>query len=197
MYRFVVFVFLLTISCSGDSESEKKGTSLKSDVAVVKNGESISLVFEKGELGASEKMDYEGVSYVFKELPALDYLSRKGEKVSNEDRADLMEESVFMLEFELQDSHKEIEKSSLLKLSKDDLGQYMIGQVSNDFKINQENRTFTPNASHYEGIVGGKIRVTFFFRDVDLSKKVEIQYVDRVFGNGLIKMIKTPNGLIS
>ncbi len=198
MHRFFVFAtLLLTVSCSNDPEKEKEEVSSNSDVSVVTDGESISLIYEKGESGVPEKIEFGGVSYMFKELTALDYLNGKGEKVLDADRADLEKESVFMLEFKLQDSHRDIKDSPLLKLSKDDLGQYLIGKVSDDFKIYQDNKTFVPAASHYEGIIGDKIRVTFFFQEVDLSKKIEIEYVDRVFGNGLIKMIKTPNSLIS
>lgn len=194
---YVIFlVAMIFFGCS--DEQEPNSGSFKSD-ELTAISDSLVPLSKKGkvQIGSPGNINTKGIKYTFKEVTALDYLNRKGEKVAENDVEDLEKESVFMLEFKSKENAKSIKDSPLLQLSENELGQYLVGKVNDDFKIKQGGKTFTPSASLFEGIVGNKIRVSFFLTDIDLSKKFEIEYYDRVFGGGIIKMIKVPNGLIS
>ncbi len=185
----LVVLILLIWGCSTDSVNKDytfKPDELKSE------GENPVLLISEGEsqIGEPLTLKKSELSYVFNEVPALDYLRRKGEHISKGDLEDLKRESVFMLEIKEKDRYKKITDSPFLKLSKDELGQYMVGKIVDDFRILQGGKTFKPNGASYQNTIANKIRVSFYMKDVDLSKEFKIEYNDRVFGAGLMRMKK-------
>lgn len=185
----LVVLTLLIWGCSTDPV--KKDYTFKPD-ELKSEGENSVLLISEGEsqIGEPLTLKKSELSYVFNEVPALDYLRRKGEHVSKDDLEDLKGESVFMLEIKEKDRYKKITDSPFLKLSKDELGQYMVGKIVDDFRILQGGKTFKPNGSSYQNTIGNKIRVSFYMKDVDLSKEFKIEYNDRVFGAGLMRIKK-------
>jgi hypothetical protein len=200
LYRFWIFALLaLALSACGNEIVEaEKNYIVKPDGTIVYKSEGIELtLLEKGESGNVKNFD--GVSMVFKEVKALDYLKRTGDKVSEADKKDLLRESVFMLEFVGHKTSGSLFENDEILLSEDDATKYLIGDIANDFVVVQKGKKFNAQGVQYDGKIGAgqKIRVTFFLVGVDLNSPYNIEYTDRLFGKGKIKMTKTKNDLTS
>lgn len=130
-----------------------------------------------------------GINFQFKAIRAVDFISRTGQRVSEKDEKELMDESVFIFELADTNSFKNIFEHPSMVLSQDEVVQYFCGKLSSDLKIEQGNVTYIPNGIQYEGVMGAtnnKIRVLTFFKGIDLQKEYIIKYNDPVFNAGLI-----------
>lgn len=134
-----------------------------------------------------------GIKYQFKVVSALDFLARNHERVAEEDKKDLAEESVII--FELQDTNafKNIFEHERLVMDRDQTIQYLCGGVMNDLTVEQDGKRLSCNGVQYEGVMGAnnnKIRVLTFFKGVDLNQDFHIQYNDPLFEAGLVRVTK-------
>lgn len=139
------------------------------------------------------------VNYKVNALTAVDYLARKGEHIASSDYDNISKESVFMLEFSVDDLHKKILENESIQLSKDDAATYFVGDVQKDFTIIQSGHEYKPNGVMYEGTNGKQntIRLTFFLKDIDVHRNYSVEYYDRLFGKGLVKLSSIKNEIIS
>lgn len=194
IYISILFVFF---GCSEEKAVEKNYI-VKADGSIVYKSEGIELtLLKEGERGNVK--NFEGVSFVFKDVSALDYLSRAGKNPSSEDRKELANESVFMLELVGHKPSGSIFENAGMELSEDDATKYLIGEIEKDFVLIQNEKRFKPLGVQYDGKIGNgqKIRVAFFMEGVNLNLPYTIEYYDRLFGKGLVKLSRKKTDLIS
>ncbi len=192
--------YIVTIFFMSCSEEKTKETNyiVKSDGSIVYKSEGIELtLLEEGERGNVK--NFEGVSFVVKDVSALDYLQRTQRNVSSADREELKRESVFMLELVGHKPSGSIFGNNEIQMSEEDATKYLVGEVESDFVVIQNEKRFKPNGVQYDGRIGTgqKIRVTFFMEGVNLKLPYTIEYYDRLFGKGLVKLTKKKTNLIS
>ena len=194
-----IFVFFGLFSCSGDKEEAlDKNYILKPDGSKVYRSEGVELtLLEKGEQG--NVINFEGVSFVFKDISSLNYLKRIGKYPSREDELQLAKESVHMLELVGHKPSGSIFENSGIKRNQADAIKYLVGDIEKDFVIVQNEKRIKPLGVQYDGVIGTgqKIRVAFFMEGIDLSHPYTIEYYDRLFGKGLIKLSKNKTDLTS
>ena len=196
-YAFYIFTLIVLSSCSEDKTIEKNYI-LKPDGSKVYKSEGIELtLLEKDEQGNVK--NFEGVSFVFKDVSAFDYLSRTGRTPSDEDREDLEKESVFMLELVGHKPSGNIFENAGMDVSEEEATKYLIGEVVQDFVIIQNEKHFKPQGVQYDGVIGTgqKIRVAFFMEGVNLNLPYTIEYYDRLFGKGLVKLTRKKTDVTS
>lgn len=191
MRLLLISITAILVSCSsGDNDPI-----VKEDVLAGMHSDDIALSSEPSPIGEPAAKNLNGVHFVFKEIDALSYLERSGSQVAEADKKDLSDESVFMLEYQLSDG-KSPKESPSIQLSPDQMTQYFMGNIIDDFSVSQGKQSFKANGVQYDGEIGNKLRVVFFFKGVDIMEKFEINYHDRLFGRGSMKLIKT-NEIIS
>lgn len=198
--RHIFFIVCLGFlaSCAQDDPSEDKDYIVKSDGSIVYKTEGLELtLLEEGESGNVRNFD--GVSFVFKDVSAVNYLERIGQFPSSEDQKSLMNESVFMIEHVGHKPSGSIFENAGMVMDEQEATQYLIGDIEIDFVVVQNNTRYTPEGVQYDGKIGGdqKIRSVFFLKGVDLSQPYTIEYYDRLFGKGLIKLTRKKNDVIS
>lgn len=197
-YIFYISVLFSLFACSEEKTTVDKNYIIKADGSKVYKSEGIELtLLEEGEQGNVKNFD--GVSFVFKDVSSLDYLSRTGNLPSAEDRKELADESVFMLELVGHKPSGSIFENAGMAVSEDEATKYLIGEIEKDFVIVQKGKRIKPLGVQYDGIVGTgqKIRVTFFMEGVNLNLPYTIEYYDRLFGKGLVKLTRKKTDLIS
>lgn len=196
-FHISILILLVLVGCSEETTIEKNYI-LKSDGSKVYRTEGIELTLLKKDEQGNVK-NFEGVSFVFKDIGALDYLSRTGNIPSAEDRMDLANESVFMLELVGHKPSGSIFENAGMTHTEDDATQYLIGEIEKDFTIIQNGKSFKSQGVQYDGKIGSdqKIRVAFFMKGVDLKLPYTIEYYDRLFGKGLVKLTRKKTDLIS
>jgi hypothetical protein len=197
--KYLVHISILFIffGCTEEKTTEKNYI-VKDDGSIVYKSEGIELtLLKEGERGNVK--NFEGVSFVFKDVSALDYLSRTGNSPSAEDRKELANESVFMLELVGHKPSGSIFENAGMNISEDDATKYLIGEIEKDFVIIQKDKRFKPLGVQYDGKIGNgqKIRVAFFMEGVNLNLPYTIEYYDRLFGKGLVKLTRKKTDLIS
>lgn len=194
-FIYIASICFTLYSC-GEKDSNNGVNAFKEDRI---NAQSSDFGLEQFEVKASNQKTIGGISFGFSSLLANDYLSRIGKKVSADDEESLKKESVFMLVIATKSATKDILESEELTLDLDEATQYLIGKVTEDFVVLQHNKRIKPEGVQYDGKIGSgdKLRLTFFFKEVNLSETFTIEYYDRLFGKGLIKMKNTNNELIS
>lgn len=135
-----------------------------------------------------------GIKYNFSIVQALDFIKRNGDIPNEEDVNDLKEESVLIFEISDVNQFRSIFENRNLQTNKDNMIQYLIGNIKNDIIIFQAGNKFEPNGVQYEGVVGAhdnKIRVLAFFKGVKTDQEYELQYNDFLYSAGKIKLFKT------
>jgi hypothetical protein len=186
--RFYIGVLLsLLFACSNESTSTP---TLHIGAETIDTPVSdVSSMSEKPSALNSEQI--QGISYSIKALSGLEFIERKGESPDPEDIAFLEEETVLLFEFEENEIGKKIFDSEQLTFDKDEAIKYLSGKIIGDIEIEQGEEKLIPDAALYEGISSSdsKIRVVLFFTELDKNKEFTLQYYDRLFGAGLIKLI--------
>jgi hypothetical protein len=194
---YICLIGLFVLSCSEEvttaHQTDSPGGELSSTGVPLESVESPQTQSEPGTKIIS------GIAYHVHALPALDYLTRKGESVDVGDMDDLSKETVFMLEYWDVKGKGSIFASPEMVLDKDKAIQYLVGDVQGDFTIRQGGKEFIPTGVFYEGQIGDerKLRVTFFARGLNPAKEYQVVYYDRLFGKGIIKLKKNSNEIIS
>src|SRR5690606_20681563 len=95
-----------------------------------------------------------GVEFRFKAIPALDFLARTKQPVAAEDRSSLGQEAVVIVELQDTNSHKNIFEHPRLVVGKDQMVQYLCGNLANDLSIIQNEKSYPCNGVQYEGVMG-------------------------------------------
>jgi hypothetical protein len=194
---FINILILITLCACSEDQVAEKNYIIKPDGTKVYRTEGVELtLLEKDEQGNVK--NFEGVSFVFKDVSALDYLDRVGEVPSSQDKIALADESVFMLEFVGHKFSGSIFENSEMAKPESEATQYLIGEIEKDFTIVQGGKRCVAQGVQYDGKIGSdqKIRVAFFLKGVDLALPYTIEYYDRLFGKGLVKLTKKKTDLI-
>lgn len=191
---YISFLVFTTVCFQSCKETPTSGSYVIKPDGTKEWVEEGGVTFDQVQTETSSNIETLGkISFGFKEVSAVEYLERKGEVIAKSDLSELEKESVFMLEFNADVKQgKDFFDVQDLSMNQSSAVQYMIGEISNDFKVIQGENTFLPNGVQYEGKIGttNKIRVTFFFGDVNLDQPYTIEYNDRLFSKGLIQMNK-------
>ena len=196
--RFFICISLITVLLSCSSKERDKSYTYKKDGSRTSlNGGS---ELESGQLmnqKAANRKEFGNLTFGFNEVTAINYVERTGNHISAEDKKELEDESVFMLEIETKEQSIDILTVAEISMNEDDATQYLIGKVLDDFSIQQDGIKILPEGVQYDGKIGSgdKIRLVFFVQGVNLGKEYTIEYYDRLFGKGLVKMKKNINAI--
>jgi len=196
-FWYILALFAVVGCSSEESQTTDKNYIIKPDGTKVYKSEGVELtLLEKNEQGNVK--NFESVSFVFKDVSALNYLTRSGNTPTPEDRKELQNESVFMLELVGHKPSGSLFENSEMSLSQNEATKYLIGAIEKDFTIIQNKKRFKPQGVQYDGVIGTgqKIRVAFFMNGVDLNSKYTIEYYDRLFGKGLMKLTRKKTNII-
>lgn len=133
---------------------------------------------------------YRGVTYKMSCMSGLDFVLGKGENPGEKYREELERETVVFLEFTHNEQGKDLLELPQMQLSKDDAMSYLAGSISSDIKLMNGEDELSPEGVLFEGTTTGanKVRVIFFFGEVQKEEKIKLEYYDRLFGAGLIKL---------
>lgn len=134
------------------------------------------------------KTKYEEIKYSCSILSALDYLEHKNIKPDGFDAQELRNEAAVILEIELKNENLPILEAKRNEFSKDQIMQYVVGEIVNDFSIEQNGKTFSPEGSSYENSFGkqNRFRVVFYFKNLNMNEQLRAVYNDKIFGAGLL-----------
>lgn len=130
-----------------------------------------------------------GIKFQFKTISALNFIERTGQRVYEDEKHEINNESVIIFEISDTNSINNIFEHPKMVFSQDDAVQYLTCQLATDLKIVQGGKTFSPNGVQYEGVMGATsniIRVITFFKGIDLEKEYTIEYNDQLFDAGLV-----------
>lgn len=187
---FYCLLVHLIISCT-DKQIDPKSinhTSLELDHQSNSEQSEFSYLEESSERFAQKT--YNGISYTVDLMNAVDFVSRKGEKLNLSERLELSKESVAVLKIDLQ-SNKEtsVFESSKIMMEKEDALKYLVGQISADFSIEQSGESISPTGVEYDPGISepDNIKVFLFFNKINLNKPASVLYYDRLFGSGLMR----------
>lgn len=187
MYRTTTFILLLLLAgCSGQSEL-RSDTASTTQSKLAASGQEAPIT-SPGQFFRSEKQ-LNGIVYSAAVLTAEQFLLRKGERISPEDKEALAQEQVVLLEFSLKDTRKDLWTSDKLTMSREEAANYLAGKIGADIAIEQAGKNFLPNGYSFEGMSGGKIRTPFFFKGLDMSLPMTVKYYDALLGGGMMRMV--------
>ena len=199
--RYIYFISLTfaLVACNKLTPVNKQ-QKFNADIGTISDQDS-----KDNELFVKKQSDYlekeiNGMNYSISFINGLDYVKRATyRKIDSEDESELAKESVIMLEFSTKNEFDNIFHSEKMNMQKDDAVQYLIGDILKDIKIIQDSSEIFSSNHSYEGQLGAKnkLRVTFYFNNIDLNHSFQIEFYDRLFGNGIIKFNKNTNTLIS
>lgn len=184
----VSLVLAILIGCSENVEidSSMANTKLTNSGTTSNKEKQVNEVNSK----ASKITNIDNVQYKVDLMSALRFIEIKGERVAEEDIKDLEKESVLILEIAVNEGVKDVFESDKLGYDKEEAVKYLMGEIGNDLTLFQGEEEFQTQAIQYDGNLTGanKIRVFFFFTELDSSKETTIKYYDRLFGAGLINL---------
>jgi hypothetical protein len=190
MKNLILFCLLVGIISSCKSEQVNDPKSKEQSTADVWNFGNNQTVNAEGKSDRISAKTYNGVKYTVDLINAVDFVSRKGEKLELSERLELSKESVAILKIDLQ-SMKEtsVFESSKITMDKEDAMKYLVGQISNDFSIEQNGESISPAGVEYDAGISepDNIKVFLFFNRIDLNKPSSALYYDRLFGAGLMR----------
>lgn len=198
MKHLTLFYLLasMIISCT-DKQIEPKSindSSLELDHQF--NGEQSDVSSSEAHSERVAQKTYNGISYTVDLMNAVDFVSRKGEKLSLSERLELSKESVAILKIDLQNiKETSVFESSKIMMDKEDALKYLVGQISADFSIEQNGASVSATGVEYDPGISepDNIKVFLFFNKINLNKPASVLYYDRLFGSGLMRF-KINNG---
>jgi hypothetical protein len=191
-------IFLLLIGLSACSDAHKNVTVSSEQETKMKNGQ----LLNSEDLSSNEKSlskIVSGINYSCHVISALEFLERKQEQIDETDLKELKKESILIFDFSIPSEMKSIFDSPRNTMNKDDLIQYLAGNIVNDLEVEQNGKNFIPTGALYEGIVGkgNSLRVFFYIKDLNINDKMIIRFYDRMFGSGIIKLTKNSSNNIT
>ena len=194
MRRLIYFlcIALLAAACSESIANSELAYS-ETGANIEGTGESTFLNNESAStpgIASGNEVALNDIRYRFNVLTALDYLKQKGEQPSEQDISALKKEFVAILEIETLEAIKDVFSSEKLKMNKEDVIKYLMGEISADIELLQDDKEFAPTGVQYDGMLTGanKFRLFLFFKDLNVERTVVLKYYDRLFGAGLINL---------
>jgi hypothetical protein len=129
-----------------------------------------------------------GIDYKVSIVSALDFLKRKGEKLTQEEQESIKNEQVCFVDIIDIRTHKDIFEHDNIQHSKSKLIQYLMMNVEKDIIAFQGKKEFSPTASFYEGqYTKNGLRMYFYFKELNLNSPVELLFNDNILNQGLIR----------
>lgn len=185
----IFFSFSLLLICISCGKQSQVATGDEPESTAMSFSTPVSTNTADGQQMIRKEKTQQGVRYRVRVVSALEFIARRSRSVAAEDRKELSESTVLLLDFELNDENKNIWESTQLKLSKDDAQNYLIGEIVNDLYISQNNKDIYPAGVNFEGSTGAanQIRVVFFLDNIALNKPMTVSLYDKLFGAGLMK----------
>lgn len=190
--KHLITCCLLAVLITSCSDEQIESKSINESTVQVGNTESQNSELPKGE-SSTDKLTgkrYNGVNYTVSLINAVEFVTRKGEKLELSERMELSKESVAILKIDLQNSKEtSVFESSKMTMNKEDALKYLVGQISTDFNIEQDGQSISPLGVEYEAGISEphNIKVFLFFNKINLNKPSSVIYYDRLFGAGLMR----------
>lgn len=146
-------------------------------------------VGEETNSNESNSKTFNGITYSFKLMSALDFLKHKGELVAESDKKELSKEVVLIATFKNSEAHKSIFEADQITMDQEAATQYLVGTLAQDLTLEQGGKSIVPSGVQYEKSIAemGQLRAFFYFDGINGAKKTKIIYYDRLFGAGLIR----------
>ena len=186
IYILVTSILLCT-SCKSDVNNVISPSSIKYVNAEGKKLQR-TIVSVKPYVDKLGKKKFEKIRYNIGFESAIEFIEHKRQKIEEKDRKELINETVGIFEMELIHASRGILESYRNPLDQDQTIQYLVGNIVNDFKVEQGGIEFVPNGHHFENSQSkrNKIKLYIFFKGLDLKRKMRFVYHDRLFGSGLL-----------
>jgi hypothetical protein len=137
----------------------------------------------------------ESLNYSTSVIDALEFIKKRGEFPKPSDVKELVNESVIILEIESENSNKSILDSKRLTKDRNDVNQYIVGDMLNDIWVLQNSKEIHPTGNNYENSFGSqnKMRTYFFFNGINKNEPFKIVYNDKLFGSGILNFGQNKN----
>lgn len=188
-HRMNVFMYTMIITCfflGSCDESEKPPKTPKSVADKGDLEKKREIEFIKASKNKNHKRKaHKEVGYEVKPISAIDFLERKGESIDPKDMDHLKRESAFILDISsLSASKKSPFSLEQCALEKEKAIEYFAFNLEKEIWAKQDDKIFQPTGSHFERDFGlsNRLRIVFFFKDLDLNKPFEFLYQDQLFG---------------
>jgi hypothetical protein len=185
---FCLWALVIT-SCSDKQMKPKSMNGVALEVGNPDSNETNNSI-ERSKSGSIAVKIYNGVSYSIDLINAVDFVTRKGEKLDLSERLELSKESVAILKIDLNNiKETSVFESSKMTMNKEDALQYLVGQILDDLTVEQNGQSISPVGVEYDAGVSGSqtIKVFLFFNNINLNKPSNAVYYDRLFGAGLMR----------
>lgn len=187
---FCCLLVHLIISCTDKQIGPKSINHTSLELDHQSNGVQSGVSSSEQGSGLFARKTYNGISYTVDLMNAVDFVSRKGEKLDLSERLELSKESVAILKIDLQNiKETSVFESSKIMMEKEDALKYLVGQISADFSIEQSGESISPTGVEYDPGISepDNIKVFLFFNKMNLNKPASVLYYDRLFGSGLMR----------
>ena len=167
----------MIISCTGkqiEPKSMKEDSSMSGDQFT---GEQSAVSSQEKYSNGFAAKTYNGISYTVDLINAVDFVTRKGEKLDLSERLELSKESVAILKIDLQNvKETSVFESSKITMNKEDALKYLVGQISADFSIEQQGESLSPVGVEYDPGISepDNIKVFLFFNNINLNQPASV-----------------------
>lgn len=190
MKSWILFCFsaLMFIGCSEKGEENIVANS--SPLELVQDQELKPEQTLKKENTSFASKKERGITYSIDLMNAVDFVSRKGEKLEMGDRMELMKESVAILTIDLNNpKERDVFESSKITMEREDAMNYLVGNIGSDIEIKQGKETFSPSGVEYDAGISkpSQLRVFIYFNNIKTNQPSSVVFYDRLFGSGLLR----------
>lgn len=190
MKSWILFCFsaLMFIGCSEKGEENIVANS--SPLELVQDQELKPEQTLKKENTSFASKKERGITYSIDLMNAVDFVSRKGEKLEMGDRMELMKESVAILTIDLNNpKERDVFESSKITMEREDAMNYLVGNIASDIEIKQGKETFSPSGVEYDAGISkpSQLRVFIYFNNIKANQPSSVMLYDRLFGSGLLR----------
>ncbi len=122
-------------------------------------------------------------------ISAYDYIRIKHESIEPGDISELKQEKILLLEIDDLKNRKILDEKKI-RISKDEMTKYLIGSITNDISLVTKNKNIYPLNVNFETAHGAENKLKFvFFFDSKINSKIDhVEFYDRFFGSGLIRL---------
>src|SRR5690606_35243752 len=170
----LLLVCILALGFFGCDKSENE---LKKGIDLSVNNQSAMYSSEMGSQNKSTSRTqvFNGLSYRFEIVDAIEFIEQSGQKVDKEDEADLSNESVGILDISCQ--HDKTIFDLLKDRTKEEGIAYLMLDIVNDLDVSQRNNAIEIFSNSYDvnALKKNSIRVYFFMDKVQKSDSYSVE----------------------
>ena len=191
--KYLIIIFLI-LSCSSPSAKVGEADTNNNSNDIV-NKASITQQQNSNEINTNSSLAKQKIvgefNFQLQLMEAKDFLKRKGENLNSDDLKKIKEEQVLLFEIEYltPKANESILEYRKTELDKDETINYFANLIQNDFIITQNKKEIKTNGAYYESMFGAanKIRCVIYLSNLDLNKKFEVLFHDKIFNKGLLR----------